>query len=273
MIIVFDMGGTNLRVGASRDGKKIFQQIKFATPRTFSAVVRELGNAAKLLAGKNKINLVVGGVPGALNRAHTALVCAPHVPDLENKNLAAALRKILKAPVILENDAALVGLGEAYAAKLNKKVVAYIGVGTGVGGARIVNGALDAAPLGFEPGHQIIFSDQNNLKKYRDLEQLISGSEMRARFKKSPEKIKSARVWDEAAQILAIALHNTTLYWSPDVIVLGGSMITGHPGISPARVRAHLAKIKKMFDQSPKILVAKLGDAGGLHGALIRARA
>ena len=38
-------------------------------------------------------------------------------------------------------------------------------------------------------------------------------------------------IWDQLAYYLAHGLRNSILYWSPDVIVLGGSMIIGDPRI------------------------------------------
>lgn len=267
MIVVFDVGGTHTRVGVSRDGKKIFAMRVAKTPKNFSALIQLLVKMAhEMRDGGAPITKIVGGVPGVLNRAHTMLARAPHAPAFERKNFVVALRRAFRAPVILENDTALVGLGEARAAGLTKNVTAYIGVGTGVGGVRIVAGHVDVASFGFEPGHQII--DRTTLATEEDL---ISGAAIRARFKKSPHEIADPRVWDETARDLAIALHNTILHWSPDHIILGGSMITKRPGISVARVRAHLKKIKIVFRALPKITVARLGDFGGLHGALIYA--
>jgi glucokinase len=49
------------------------------------------------------------------------------------------------------------GLGEAvFGAGKGREIVVYMTISTGVGGARIVGGKIDASAMGFEPGHQII---------------------------------------------------------------------------------------------------------------------
>ncbi len=58
------------------------------------------------------------------------------------------------------------------------------------------------------------------------------------------------------------------VFWSPDVIVLGGSMITGDPSIPLDITEAHLKEILKIYPELPAIKKAELGDSGGLHGAL-----
>ena len=52
---------------------------------------------------------------------------------------------------------ALGGLGEAnFGQYKDEKIIAYIAIGTGVGGVRIVDSQIDRNSQGFEPGHQII---------------------------------------------------------------------------------------------------------------------
>src|SRR3990167_6442524 len=73
-------------------------------------------------------------------------------------------------------------------------------------------------------------------------------------------------VCDELARMFAIGLHNTILHWSPDTVVLGGSLITGSV-ITPTPIRKHLLAIMKIFTESPHIREATLGDLGGLWGS------
>ena len=67
---------------------------------------------------------------------------------------------------------------------------------------------------------------------------------------------------------MAIGLNNIIVEWSPDVVVLGGSMITGDPSISIEKTENYLKEILKIFPKLPAIRKAELGDFGGLYGAL-----
>ncbi len=102
------------------------------------------------------------------------------------------------------------------------------------------------------------------------LEEYISGAALERRLGKKPEDILNPVVWEELARHLAYGLNNTILHWSPDIVVLGGSMIVREVGIKIPRVRAHLAKILTIIPptEHPPIISATLGDFGGLHGAL-----
>jgi predicted NBD/HSP70 family sugar kinase len=81
-------------------------------------------------------------------------------------------------------------------------------------------------------------------------------------------------LWDELAEYLAQGMRNTILYWSPDAIVLGGSMMIGDPKIMVDAVRKYTVELVGDFEVAPLISEAKLGDEAGLYGgmALLKCR-
>src|SRR3989338_9304342 len=193
MIILVDIGGSHMRVAAARGGKTIDHPAVFNTPKDFDTAVALLKKTAEVLAGLEKIKFAAGGVPGPLNHAQTELFRAPHLPQWVGKPLKEAFERACNAPIMIENDAAVAALGEANdGAGKGAGIVAYITIGTGVGGARIVNGRIDANTFGFEIGHQIIQADglpcigcggKGHLETY------ISGSGIKEKYKKKPEDI------------------------------------------------------------------------------------
>lgn len=265
MFLLFDIGGTKTRIALSRDKKTFEEPHVIATPKTFEEGVAMLGELAGELAQGESIIGAVGGIAGPLNREKTMLVNAPNLSDWIGKPLQKTLQQRLNTlSVRLENDAALAGLGEAVAgAGKEYGVVAYLTIGTGVGGARITAGHIDENAMGFEPGHQYI--DQSG----GDLESLVSGSGLKKRFGKDPREIRDPAVWEELARLFAYGLHNTIVHWSPDIVVLGGSMILGDPAISFDRLTAHLKTILTIFPTPPPLVKAELGDRVALHGALV----
>ena len=72
---------------------------------------------------------------------------------------------------------------------------------------------------------------------------------------------------EEMEKVLAYGLYNTVLHWSPDIIVLGGSMMK-KIGIPIDTVKKHLREIFRIMPDVSKIEKATLGDFGGLWGAL-----
>lgn len=255
-----------MRIAVAEDFKKISKTVILPTPRRFTDGVLLFKKTAAELAQGKKIKAVCGGVPGALNKSKTMILNAPNLSGWNRKPLAKELKKIFQAPVFLENDAALAGLGEAvYGAGKGKRIAAYLTVSTGVGGGRIVEGRIDQSAFGFEPGHQIIFVSNKNA--VLDLGDLISGRAIEKKYGKKPYEIFDAKIWDNIARDLAYGLNNVAVFWSPDVIILGGSMMK-KIGIPTERIRFHLSKILKIFPKVPPIKKAKLGDLAGLCGAL-----
>lgn len=265
--IVFDLGGTNLRI-ARTDSRRLLMPLLLPAPRTYPALLRSLCTFAR--TDHEKLGAVAGGLAGPLSPQKTHLVGSTHLRFLIGKPLQRDLKKLLHVAVLLENDNALSGLGEAtHGAGMGYRIVAYIGMGTGIGGSRIVDGTVDANTFGFEPGHHYL--DYRTRRHAHpsahpgDWESVVSGSAVRIRFGQRAEDVGDRRVWKQLAQETAVGLVNVTVFWSPDVLVLGGSLMKSMP---LAEVRRQYRRKQKIFPASPAIRRSKLGDLAGLYGAM-----
>lgn len=271
--LLFDVGGSNMRLAVTKNGKRFATPIVTASPKGYRSAIRTITHLGRQLSDSHRITAVVGGIPGTLNPDKNRLIGSPHLPRWVGKPLARDLATRLKTKVRLENDADLAGLGEAHhGAGRGFSILAYLTISTGVGGTRIVDGQIDRATIGLEPGHQIINFDGPTYAPYRNpylrgtLEALVSGTAIQHRYHRPPRQIRSAAVWREAAKLLAIGLVNVSYLWSPEAVVLGGSMMK-KPGIAVSDVRSYLKLLLRSF-RIPKLARAKLGDFGGLYGAL-----
>lgn len=273
MYILFDIGGTKTRVALSEDLKTFGEPIKFETPVRFHEGMEKLMETIDTLLGGKKVTAIAGGIRGPLNHEKTGIVSESKLTDWVGRPIVDLLRKRFNTQVFLENDTAIVGLGEAVrGAGQGKDIVAYLTVSTGVGGARFVHGALDVASVGFEPGHQELDIDRSMLghRVKHTLENLVSGTALEKRRGVKPYEIpQNDPVWDELARYLAFGIKNTIMYWSPDVIVLGGSMVVGDPRIFLKDIVRHTEEMIGKFVPCPTIVDAALKDEGGLHGAMV----
>lgn len=269
---LFDIGGTKTRVAISQDLKSFSEKIKFDTPPSFTEGVAAIHEAITSLTS-DPIEALAGGIRGPLNGERTTIIREDVLTDWVEQPIALALGKPFNAPVFLENDTATVGLGEAhFGAGKGADIVVYHTVSTGVGGVKIEHGMLDQASVGFEPGHQILDLDRSILgeETVHTLENLVSGSALEKRRGVKPYEIpQDDPVWPELASYLAKGLRNSIVYWSPDVIVLGGSMIIGDPRIMLADIQKETAKQVAGLVPCPKIVDATLADEGGLYGAMV----
>jgi predicted NBD/HSP70 family sugar kinase len=264
MYLLFDIGGTKMRVSSSEDGKSLGEVLQGKTPQSWQDAVPLLSKMFEEVSYGKKVKAVAGGLPGVFNKKHEFLERAPHLPMWVTARIKETIAGITKSDVYLLNDTVMAGLGEAnFGAGSGHNLVAYLTVSTGLGGVKIERGKFDETLTGSEPGHQII-----EATKLLSLENMVSGSAFSKMYGDNFIKTAPAECWSNAAKFLAIGLHNTILHWSPDIVVLGGSMMLVPPSIPIDLVRSHLKGIMKIFPAVPPVELAKLGDSSGLYGAL-----
>ncbi|MEZ4200749.1 MAG: ROK family protein [Candidatus Paceibacterota bacterium] len=269
--LLFDIGGTNTRVAKSEDLKSFDKPVKFKTPSNFKEGMKAFKDAVDQLGVKN-VRGMAGGVRGVMTEERDMIATDGTLTGWVEEPLKETLEKQFKTSVILENDAATVGLGEAhFGAGQGAEIMVYHTVSTGVGGVKIESGVVDSYHIGFEPGKQILDIDRTILGEdvLPTLENLVSGAAVEARTGQKPYDIpQSDAIWDQLAEYLAHGLRNSVLYWSPDMIVLGGSMIVGDPRILLKDIQKHTQEILGDEVPCPLIKDAELGDSGGLYGAM-----
>lgn len=272
MLIVFDIGGTKMRFGSSRDGESLDKTIIIETPEQYEVGLEKMKRALDILSDGEPISAMSGGIAGPYSQKKLTLVGGPNMKDWVGRPIKSDLETTFNAPVFIENDAAMGGLGEAVrGAGRGYEIVAYLTISTGVGGSRIVNQKIDAKSIGFEPGHQIVDGDQTIFPEGTGIllgEDYISGKALSARTGKKPKDVTEPNVWIGLARILSFAINNIYVFWSPDVIVLGGSMITGNPAISIDKTMEFFNKIPQIYEDPPVVKMSELGDYVGLYGAL-----
>src|SRR3989344_841571 len=268
MYLFFDIGGTNMRIAVSSDGKTLTATKTILTPKDFNQGIQHLKQAADELSQGQKIQAIAGGVAVVFDGQRQTLIKSAHLPNWVGKPLLVELKRMFDCPIFLQNEAALEGLGEAVLGSgKDKKLVVLITVGTGVGGVKIVNGRFDDNLLGFEPGHQIIVPDGEECTcgGKGHLEAYVGGSYLEKRYGQKAKNIKDPQIWDRIAKYLAIGLYNSSVHWSPEVIILGGSVVKSIPLES---VRNYLQEFSTIFPQMPELKLVTLGDEAGLIGAL-----
>lgn len=253
-----------MRIAKSADLQAYDEPVILETPPDFEEGFRLIvSTIQKITAGETPLKVVMG-LPGTLTEDRNSLYRAPHLKNWEGHDIKKKLEDSLNTAVYLENDTSLVGLGEAHnGAGRGFEVMAYITVSTGVGGTRIVNGKIDKSKYGFEPGHHSVTING----EIHELEEVISGTAIRKKYGKAPFEITDEALWDNLAKVLALGLYNIILDWSPEAIVLGGSMFK-EVGIKVPVVEKYLNEMNSTFPSMPILKHSELGDLGGLYGGM-----
>lgn len=103
------------------------------------------------------------GIPGPLDTERQALISPPRMPGWDGVEIGKFLRQALDVPQIyVENDANLGALGECrFGAGRGVSDLAYVKLGTGIGGGLVINGTIYRGSFGSagELGHVTI--DEN----------------------------------------------------------------------------------------------------------------
>lgn len=259
MYLLFDIGGTKSRFALSRDGNSFEEPLIIDTPKNYIQAIEVFNDAAKKVMKGLKPTKAVGCFPGTL--IDGKVFRSPNLPDFDGKLLGYELERIFGTKPHLENDADLATLGEAVAgAGRGFGIVAYITVSTGIGGGLVIDGQIQKKRYGHEPGYQIV-----NYKTGEVLHDMLSGTALEKRYGKPAKEIKEPEIYEWIEQLLGVALTNTIIHWSPDVLVMGGSITKD---IDVGEVEAHIKRNLKIFPEAPAIKRAELGAYNGLHGAL-----
>ena len=263
MRLAADIGGTNMRVALGSADGTISKIEVHDSPSVYTDGIELLTDTLKKLAEGHTIEGVTIGVPGSVSTDKRTLIHAAHLPAWSGNDMASALESALGAPVTLENDALLAALGEAnVGAGKGHAIVAYIGIGTGIGAARIVDGRIDRNSFGFEAGHQYLSYDDEV-----ELEELVSGTAVEEEQGVSAKELGESNVWQMYERRLAHGLYNTLLHWSPDCLVLGGSLMRA-PGLTVEGITEELERINRSIPTLPPIRKGTL-EYPGVVGALL----
>lgn len=264
MMVIADIGGTTTRVARSVDEKTFDEPTVFDTvAHNFETGIQNVIHAARSVAHNETIDRCVIGIAGRFSDDYETLLDSAHLPGWEKHNLAQTLRDALGCSVLIQNDVALGALGEANeGAGAGAHVVTYIAVGTGIGGRKVVGGYLDESDYR-SVGHQSVTIDGVTKR----LEEFVSGTTVMKEHGVRASDLDNPAEWDRYARAFAHGLHATLLAWSPERVMLGGTLCSDTM-LSIPRIKKHLATLRTDI---PEIVYATL-PYPGLTGALVYAK-
>lgn len=148
-VIGADLGGTKIELGLVDPADRIIARKRIATEaeRGPASVVERIAacvdELASHLPSQERIAAMGMCTPGPVDHVNGVLLDPPNVQGLHYAPLGALLTDRLGFPVRLEHDAKAAALGEFYfGAGRGEQSMVYIIVGTGVGAALIMDGAV-----------------------------------------------------------------------------------------------------------------------------------
>jgi glucokinase len=309
-----DLGGTKILAGIVDPANRILGRGKLKTPfadgpEAIGAALVEAGDLALKEAGAARADVSSFAIaaPGAVDTIKGTLLKAANL-SASNWNVVKAVGSAFPgAAGRVENDVRLAALAEArLGAGRGSNLMVAVWVGTGVGGAVIMNGKIhsghnrNAGEIGHTqidfrraaPGtidgtlegtaakvgiaaylkRRIDRGDKTELEKAVSKKDVrLKGSQLRDAWEEGDELAR--RALQRSARAVGITIANVWNILSPDVFVLGGGVATD---VGPA----YLAEVRKWADAFAftqdlgriRIEPAGLGDDSGLLGAALYSR-
>ena len=306
LAIGVDIGGTKVLGGVVDLSGKILRTFRADTPREGGDALNQvIADVVAELQTTHKTESIGISAAGLVSSDRQTMLGAPNIKDWDGVNIAKALHKISGINSIVENDANSAAWAErVYGAGKGQENVIMITVGTGLGGAAIVDGKplRGANGTGAEFGHMRVApgGELCGCGIRGCFEQYASGTALmrqtKAAIAKDPDSAKdllargdgtitgllgnhitdAARAGDKLAigvlenlgDWLGQGIATLAMLFDPAIVVIGGGVIdAGELLLEPAR-RAMMREMPFVGKHPvPEIVAAKLGNDAGLVGA------
>src|SRR5947207_13017049 len=248
------------------------QDIELQAPETDEAVeaIVRLRSSLTETSGleAKRIDTVVVGVPGVVERRTGVVRVVENVAGLEGRAFQSELEGVLGLPVTLENDTNLAALGEQWqGVARGVDDFVFLSIGTGMGAGVVVGGELHRGRHGAagEIDFALIAFDGVDPSAPQVTALAGGGADPRAVFGAAREGDEAARaVVAEVARRIALHVAPFAAVADVELVVLGGG-IGANSDLLLDPVHRHLAELLPF---PPRLEVSTLGEAAVLTGAL-----
>ncbi|MEY4691894.1 MAG: hypothetical protein RIT19_2219 [Verrucomicrobiota bacterium] len=279
-----DLGGSRIKSVVVTDDGSVLEEhtLPFEdSGMQWAARIRELVIGLELRRGRPEaIGLCAPGLASRDGR------CIVHMPGRLHGLEGLDWRDFLghPGPLSVLNDAHAALLGEAWiGAAQGLRQVVMLTLGTGVGGAALVDGRLLRGHLGRAGhlGHITLDSraENDDVGTPGSLEMAIGNKTVHARshgrFSSTRDLVEAARhgdplavaVWEESVRGLAVGINSLINALDPEAVILGGGIAQAGPFLFD-RLQEILARHEwRPLGSGVRILPARLGELAGAHGA------
>jgi len=321
-VVGIDLGGTNLRAGLYEDTVLGGGE----APACVAEITREIGEprdpetitqlvsstVTSLCSGQPAAAIIpVGlGFAGMFRGLDGVVANSPHM-RWRNVALGAQLRAALgaKHPLWVGNDVNAICYGEyAAGAARGARHVLTVFIGTGIGGAMVVDGKLveGASNCAGEIGHTKVIFDETAMACACGLrgcvEAYAGGASLVRRIKRDllagqrsaalvlagsvddihPGHVDAAAgngdpyaqaLWSEVASLAGAAIANAVSVLNPSHVVLGGGVLSRTPVFREYLEAAYRVTVNPPAGDAAVLLPAELGDRAGMLGSAFLAAA
>lgn len=300
MKIGVDLGGSHIAIGViDKDGKiveKIEKRITSKEKKDIKYSIESyLIENTKDMEKRYKITEIGIAIPGTVSND---VVKKSVNLGLSNYNIVENLKKEINLPIKIRNDAKCAAIAESkYGVLKQYDRSIFLTLGTGIGGAVIINGnLLDTGNLpGCEFGHIIIEQNgipcncgkkgcfekyasmksfKNKLREELGLDEKTRGQELLDKIRKNSPESKDYdiinKTVEEYVKYLSIGISNLINIFEPEAIGIGGSFVF-FEDIFLQKLIQYIQKNKLLFNPREKLIIetAILNNDAGIIGSVL----
>jgi glucokinase len=300
-----DLGGTKLRGGLLSEGGQLAARVETQTEawKGVAGVLANLkGVIARILDSTDRSRIAGIGIAaaGQIHPRTHAVVYAPNL-DWHDVPLRDDIESAFGMPTYVENDVRAAAWGEyRFGVGRDAQSLIAVFVGTGVGSGAVMDGLLvrGFSNAAGELGHTQVVMDgvpcrcgqrgcveayasgSGFVRRLRDALDEGVATSLAEETGRDPARLTAALVaraaaagdafarqlWLDAERSLGVALSNYVTILNPELLVLGGGIMTTVPAFADA-LADRVTKGATLMSRGVRVLKAALGDSAGIFGA------
>ncbi len=305
-----DIGGTKVAAGAVDRHGHVLEQMRRPTPGNSPAATEDtIVEVVSALAERHDVAGVGIGAAGFIDATRSIVLFSPHLA-WRNEPLRDAVEGRVGVPVVVENDANAAAWAESrFGAAKGEPYLACVNLGTGIGGALVVDGALwrgghgvagEFGHVAVVPGgHRCECGNRGCWEQYasgnalvREARELASANSPVAQgLLGRVDGVVSAitgpvitlaakegdrcaiELFEDVGHWLGVGLAGLAASFDPRLFVIGGGVSeAGELLLGPTREAFHRNLTGRGYRPEARIVAAQLGNEAGFIGAADLAR-
>ncbi|WP_106849918.1 ROK family protein [Blastococcus sp. Marseille-P5729] len=287
-----DIGGTTLAAGLVRRDGRLHSRLEASAPTAADEVVAASLTLLERVIGEEPVDAIGIGSPGTIHPIEGTVVASDSKPEYDGARIGPAIGERFDLPYAVTNDVNAAGVGElAHGIAQGFSRVLVVSVGTGIGGALLINGRLEEGMHGTagELAHLLAGTDGERpcgCGRSDHLEAVASGPAMVARSvaRGGPQTLPeiaelaaggdplAAAVLTEGALWLGRAVAGLANVIDIDALILTGGVTQIGPLYTDQVAAAFTGEVMRPLRGVP-VLVGALGSDAPLIGAATYVRA
>lgn len=283
LFAVIDIGGTSIKYGIINEEGILVETNDRDTEAEKGglSIIEKVKEIIHEMIKKNKIEGIAVSTAGMVCPKEGKIVFAgPTIPNYTGVEVKKILEEEFNLPCFVENDVNCAALGEfSYGAGKGTRSMACLTIGTGIGGALIIDGKIlhGFSNSAGEIGYMIVRGEQiqdiastsalvKNVASRKGLDtSFIDGRYVLDNYEKGDVICKEEV--EKLADNLALCLSSVVYLINPEVVVLGGGIMAREEIFRPLIENSLKKYLIESVYKNTKIAFAELKNTAGMKGA------